>query len=199
MWSCSHMIFLRITFGAVESKLFPWRGPTFWPMEDKVLHAYLFHQQTSAAALGSLLAQGWVLLKDPLVSSWGVFPRRFHLKYSRIHVRNLPCKFGHQTKHKTYQGTLEHTNTFQGLTFECLGRLTSRWLQIKYAYYEILIEHILSLFKHMWGLKHLNSFWGSLHNSWKNLAVYNCIQTFAWLIWRNHHTKCFIRYTFLLN
>ena len=86
------MIFLKITSKAVESATLinvltygrksPRRGP--------ILHG------TNGAVVGSLLAQGWVLLKDHSVGPWGDFSGRFHLKYSFTHIRNLSYKFEHK-------------------------------------------------------------------------------------------------------
>ena len=46
-------------------------------MEDQASDADLFHQGTNAPALGSLLAQGWDILKDPFGWSLGIFDRIF--------------------------------------------------------------------------------------------------------------------------
>ena len=95
-------------------------------MEDQFCEADVFDQGISTAPLGNLLAQDWIVLKDHLVGPWGIFPEGFQLKYSRIHVINLSYKFENPKTHKTYQVTLEHISMFQGLTLECLGRLTSK-------------------------------------------------------------------------
>ena len=75
-------------------------------MVDKVCDVDLFDEGTKVAIVGSLLVQGWVLLKDSLVGPWGVFTGRFHLKYTHMHIRNLSYKFEDKTTHKIYQGTL---------------------------------------------------------------------------------------------
>lgn len=45
-------------------------------------HVEPYHQNMGlpARCLGSLFAKGWVILKDPLICSWGVVPRRVEPK-----------------------------------------------------------------------------------------------------------------------
>ena len=142
--SCSRMIFLTITSEAVEYVLCPQRGPNFLPMEDQVRDADLFDQETSVASLGSLLAKDWVLLKE--VGPWGVSPKGFHIKYSRIHVINLSYKFEHKKTHKTYQDTLEHTSMFQGLTFKSLRRSWTFGPPNHFKSSMHTVKHLINLF-----------------------------------------------------
>ena len=56
--------FLESILEEVVSILYPQCGKTFYPMQGLVRDVDLFHVGTKPAALGSLLAQGWVLIKD---------------------------------------------------------------------------------------------------------------------------------------
>ena len=49
--------------------------------------------------------------KNPLVGPWGVLPRCFQLKYSRIHLRNLSHKVELQTLHKNSWNIPRHAST----------------------------------------------------------------------------------------
>ena len=97
-----------------------------------------FTKEQIVAALGRLLALGWVFLKEPQGSPWGFVPIRFNPKYTRIHVRVLSYHFKHKTTHKTYQHILEYTSTFQVYVSNFLGCFTSKPFQINHTYYKTL-------------------------------------------------------------
>lgn len=87
-------------------------------------HVEPYHQNMGlpARCLGSLFAKGWVILKDPLVCSWGVVPRRVEPKLvyydSRVTSAYFKILKKKQKMHTTYKDTLVHRR----LVFRRFGR-----------------------------------------------------------------------------